>query len=147
MSYTFSLLLITYLFILINTKDTKDINFINKYKVKHIQEGDGKIFPTKGSLITLHYTGVYTETGKVFDSSRNKVPFDFSIGKSQVILCWEKVVARMSKNERIKVVCPYGVQYGIQYGVEGEEVIEKKNLTLNSDYSFDIEVLDIRNIK
>ena len=48
--------------------------------------GDGKTFPKKGDMLTMHYTGKLT-SGAKFDSSLDRgTPFSFQIGVGQVEL-------------------------------------------------------------
>lgn len=47
--------------------------------------GDGANYPTKGSIVVVHYTGSLRD-GTIFDSSRDRgKPFKFKLGADQVI--------------------------------------------------------------
>ena len=113
--------------------NTFDPVFEQIFKVQHLKEGDNQNFPFRGSKVTVHYTGTFPESGKKFDSSldRNE-PFSFTLGKGEVIKCWDEVVSKMSIGEKIKVVCPYKMAYG-ENGIQG--VIPPK-----SNLAFEIEL-------
>ena len=54
--------------------------------------------------------------------------------RGQVIQCWDEVVSRMSKGEKISVVCPSRYAYG-ERGAGGI-------IPPNTDIAFEIEVLE-----
>jgi FKBP-type peptidyl-prolyl cis-trans isomerase len=65
-----------------------------------ITEGSGGGTPADGAHITAHYTGRLLD-GTVFDSSveRNQ-PFDFDLGKGNVIKCWDQGFATMKRGKK-----------------------------------------------
>lgn len=116
-------------------KLTSDPEFEKLYQVKHLQEGDNTNYPKPGHMVSVHYTGTFPDTGKKFDSSRDRnMPFNFIVRRGQVIQCWDEVVSRMSKGEKIYVICPARYAYG-ERGAGGI-------IPPNSDIAFEIEVLN-----
>lgn len=115
-------------------RNTSDPEFVALYQVKHIQQGDNENFPKPGMNVVVHYTGTFPDTGKKFDSSRDRnQPFVFVLKRGQVIQCWDEVVSRMSKGEKISVICPSRYAYG-ERGAGGI-------IPPNTDIAFEIEVL------
>ena len=79
--------------------------------VETIKEGNGHA-PQLGNKVTVHYN-VCFEDGKELDSSRKRgKPFEFMLGKGQVIKGWDLAIPRIKVGEIAKVVCPPSLAYG-----------------------------------
>ena len=75
--------------------------------------GDGENFPKPGDRVSAHYIGTLLSDGSKFDSSRDRgTPFNFTIGKGQVIKCWDAAIAEMSVGERSLITCSAAYAYG-----------------------------------
>ena len=65
--------------------------------------GDGEVTVAKdGDTVMVHYHGTL-DTGKVFDSSREREPFTFVLGRGQVISGFDDAVRGLSVGEIVKV--------------------------------------------
>ena len=64
-----------------------------------------------GSKVKVHYTGWLT-TGKKFDSSIGSQPFDFTIGRGEVIKGWDEGVAGMKVGGKRQLRIPPELAYG-----------------------------------
>jgi peptidylprolyl isomerase len=74
--------------------------------------GDGAE-ATPGSKVTVHYVGVSFLTGEEFDASWNRgQPFEFRLGKGQVIPGWDQGVAGMRVGGRRRLTIPSAMAYG-----------------------------------
>ena len=81
-------------------------------EIETSQAGDGNTFPQTGQTVTVHYTGTLTD-GTKFDSSRDRgQPFQFVIGKGQVIKGWDEGVAQLSVGQRATLTCSPDYAYG-----------------------------------
>jgi len=74
--------------------------------------GDGDE-ATAGRKVTVHYVGVAFSTGEEFDASWNRgQPFEFKLGKAQVIPGWDQGVAGMRVGGRRRLTIPSAMAYG-----------------------------------
>jgi peptidylprolyl isomerase len=103
-----------------------------KYVV--IAEGNGAA-PQTGDQVYVHYVGTL-EDGTKFDSSRDRGrPFDFTIGRGQVIKGWDEGVGMMKVGDRRQLIIPPD----LGYGARGAGNVIPPNATLY----FDVELLRI----
>ena len=66
-----------------------------------------------GKKVTVHYVGVSFTTGAEFDASWNRnQPFEFKLGKGQVIPGWDTGVQGMKVGGRRKLTIPSAMAYG-----------------------------------
>lgn len=92
--------------------------------------------PKAGDVVVAHYTGWLTD-GTKFDSSvdRNE-PFEFVLGRGQVIKGWDQGIASMRVGDKVKLTIPPELGYG-ERGAGG---VIPPNATL----IFEIELLDVK---
>ncbi len=69
--------------------------------------------PQTGQVVVVNYTGRFTN-GKIFDTSigPGKKPFEFPLGRGQVIKGWDEGVASMHVGGKRKLVIPPDLAYG-----------------------------------
>jgi len=96
--------------------------------------------PQPGQICVMHYTGwLYQDgaKGKKFDSSLDGgKPFEFAIGKHQVIGGWDEGVATMKVGGKRTLIIPPE----LGYGARGAGGVIPPNATL----IFDVELLDVK---
>ncbi len=80
--------------------------------IEDITVGDGAE-AVKGTKVSVHYVGVSFTSGEEFDASWNRgQPFEFKLGKGQVIPGWDAGVEGMQVGGRRKLTIPSAMAYG-----------------------------------
>jgi peptidylprolyl isomerase len=96
--------------------------------------------PKAGQTCVMHYTGWLYENGakgKKFDSSVDRgEPFEFPIGRGQVIAGWDEGVATMKVGGKRTLIIPAA----LGYGARGAGGVIPPNATL----IFDVELLGVK---
>lgn len=67
--------------------------------------------PKEGQMVSVDYTGTLLD-GTVFDSSVERTPYTFPLGKGQVIQGWDLAIANMQKGEKGVIIIPSELGYG-----------------------------------
>lgn len=91
-------------------KPQGDIPF--ELRIEDLVVGDGAE-AVAGSKVTVHYVGVAFRSGAEFDASWDRgQPFEFRLGKGQVIPGWDQGVIGMRVGGRRKLTIPSALAYG-----------------------------------
>jgi peptidylprolyl isomerase len=83
----------------------------------------------------VNYTG-WLMNGTKFDSSRDpgRTPFEFTLGKGEVIKGWDEGLATMKVGGRRQLIIPANLAYG---------TAGSGSIPPNSDLVFDVELLSV----
>jgi len=97
-------------------------------------EGSGDLIKSN-SLVTVHYSGYFTD-GKLFDSSvKREEPLKFPVGAGLVIEGWDEAALLMRPGSKFQLIVPARLAYG--------EAGSPPEIPANTDLIFDIEVMDV----
>jgi FKBP-type peptidyl-prolyl cis-trans isomerase FkpA len=99
--------------------------------------------PQKGSKVAVNYTGKFLEDGSVFDSSdEHGKPFEFTLGKGEVIKGWDEALLMMKKGGKATLIIPSKLGYdstGVQDPYSGRFSILPYTPLL-----FEVELMEIK---
>ena len=80
--------------------------------IEDLTVGEGEE-ATAGKKVSVHYVGVAFSTGDEFDASWNRgQPFEFKLGRGQVIPGWDQGVEGMRVGGRRRLTIPSAMAYG-----------------------------------
>lgn len=117
--------------IVIVDNGTSYVQLASGLKYRDLAEGAGDI-PPDGALLTVHYTGTL-EDGTQFSTTVGGDPFQFRLGRGEVIKGWDEGVASMRVGGRRELIIPPDLAYGEQ-GIG--------NIPPNATLTFEIQLLD-----
>jgi FKBP-type peptidyl-prolyl cis-trans isomerase len=104
-------------------------------EIEDLVEGDGAV-AAAGHMVSVHYTGWLTN-GTKFDSSKDRnQPFEFALGRGQVIRGWDEGVQGMKIGGKRKLTIPAK----LGYGARGAGGVIPPNATL----VFEVELLGLK---
>ncbi len=131
MKFIFVVIYLSYLSTELRCK-LHDKELIEKFRIVQTKQGDNENFPFKGDKVKIHFIGFFIESKEVFQSTRtDKNPFEFLLGKGQVIPCWDELVTLMSLGQRIVFECPSDMSNNekpIGFDIELIEIVRDKDL-------------------
>jgi FKBP-type peptidyl-prolyl cis-trans isomerase FkpA len=91
--------------------------------------------PQAGQKVKVHYTGKLLD-GTVFDSSMEREPIEFDLGRGQVIRGWDEGLSKINVGSKATFIIPSYLAYGDQ-----ERGMHIKPF---STLVFDVELIDAR---
>ena len=105
-----------------------------KLEIEDLVVGKGKEAKS-GDKVKVHYVGTLAD-GKEFDSSKKHgKPFEFQLGKGNVIKGWDQGVVGMKVGGKRKLTIPPSLAYGAR-GVPGA-------IPPNATLTFEVELLGV----
>jgi FKBP-type peptidyl-prolyl cis-trans isomerase len=118
----------------IDEKERKVVTTKSGLKYEDLEEGLGAEAKS-GDRVQVHYTG-WLKDGKKFDSSKDRdQPFEFNLGKGEVIKGWDEGVAGMKVGGKRKLIIPSELAYGKR---------GRPGIPPDSELTFEVELLDIK---
>lgn len=115
------------------TGTTQGMNDVTELMIQDVVVGTGAEAKA-GNTVTVEYVGAFTD-GNVFDTSRGREPFTFSLGAGQVIKGWDQGVAGMKVGGKRILLIPSS----LGYGATGAGPIPP-----NTTLMFEVELLEVK---
>ncbi|MEB3270075.1 MAG: FKBP-type peptidyl-prolyl cis-trans isomerase [Synechococcus sp.] len=111
----------------------KEVTTASGLRITELQLGEGAE-AVAGEMVSVHYRGTLT-SGREFDSSYGRGPFQFPLGAGRVIKGWDEGVAGMRVGGRRRLVIPPDLAYG-ERGAGGV-------IPANATLIFEVELLGV----
>lgn len=105
---------------------------IMELAIKTTKEGTGERVVKNGDVISMHYTGKFTDGTKFESSLDSGKTFEFTIGTGGVIKGWDQGILGMKLGEKRTLMIPSALAYG-QYG--------QGSIPPNTDLIFEVELV------
>jgi len=88
----------------------KEITTESGLKYTITKHGKGLV-PSVGNIVKVHYIGKLLN-GQLFDSSINRDPLVFNLGKGEVIAGWDEGIALLKVGDTATFIVPPHLAYG-----------------------------------
>jgi hypothetical protein len=111
----------------------KEVTTASGLRITELQLGEGAE-AVAGEMVSVHYRGTLT-SGREFDSSYGRGPFQFPLGAGRVIRGWDEGVAGMRVGGKRRLVIPPDLAYG-ERGAGGV-------IPANATLIFEVELLGV----
>jgi len=92
----------------------------------------------QGDSVSVHYTGKLFD-GTVFDSSKDRGPYTFVPGMSQVIIGWHELATNLTEGDKVTAYIPSILAYGPQGSPPA--------IPPNANLIFEMEILNVEKFK
>lgn len=114
---------------------TADANQQVTFQTETLQQGYGSEDVKLGDRIAVNFIGTLKD-GILFDSNLDSgTPYEFTVGKGEVIQGWDKGLIGMKVGEKRKLVVPPELGYGSE---------EKENIPKDSPLYYEVELVEIK---
>lgn len=107
---------------------------VTQLQIKDARVGTGTVAKA-GDTVSVDYRGTLL-SGKLFDESYGKAPFDFPLGAGRVIKGWDKGVVGMKVGGKRQLVIPSDMGYGERGTPDG-------SIPPGATLKFDVELLKV----
>jgi peptidylprolyl isomerase len=91
--------------------------------------------PLPGQTAVVHYTGTLTDGTKIDSSVDKGQPYQFALGRAEVIKGWDEGIATMKVGGKRHLIVPPALGYG---------PAGRPGIPPNSTLVFDVELLDVK---